>query len=65
MNRSAEAWETSFLKALERSDLSLAIEILEERRKSTGTPHGADKVKALGMIQLLKRRDMGVSSWRW
>jgi HEAT repeat protein len=48
---STEMWEAEFLKALEQTDLSRLIEILEQRNKSSGTPLGSDKVKALRAIQ--------------
>jgi 3-methyladenine DNA glycosylase AlkC len=39
------------LRALEQTDLPRAIGILEQRNKSSGTPCGSDKDKALRLIQ--------------
>jgi|GEM_PF-474877 len=48
---STEAWEEEFLMALEQSDLSRVIEVLEQRNKSSGTLSGNDKIKALRLIR--------------
>lgn len=53
MNDSTEDWEVAFKIALAQDDLSEAIEILERRNKSSGTPRGDDKVKALKAVQSL------------
>jgi 3-methyladenine DNA glycosylase AlkC len=59
----AGSWETDFQKALEQADWLRAIEILEQRNKSTDTPHGADKVKALRVIQRLIPSPDEAHSW--
>jgi 3-methyladenine DNA glycosylase AlkC len=51
MNGPAEAWEMGFRQALVQEDLPRAVHILERRNKSSGTPPGSDKVKALRLVE--------------
>lgn len=51
MNESTEKWVGLFEKALAHTDLPEAIKILEGRNKSSGTPRGIDKVRALKAVQ--------------
>jgi 3-methyladenine DNA glycosylase AlkD len=58
-----EAWEAAFSKALEEDDLPKAIGLLEQRSKSSGTPLGSDKWKALKIIQALTSGPDDLCRW--
>lgn len=53
MNDSVADWVSLFKNELAQGDLPTAIMILEGRNKSSGTPRGDDKVKALRAVQAL------------